>query len=1611
MSNEFRQHDQSPTPDPLAGASCVHEAFERQARRTPDRTAVVVGVTRLSYAEVDQRANGIARRLHEQGVRRGTLVGVCVDRDEWLVPTLLGVLKTGAAYVPLDPAYPVQRTRFIAEDAALTVIVASTGAQRIPPPTTTVVRVEDVRPTASFDPDATVTGDDAAYVIYTSGSTGTPKGVVVEHRNVVNFLRWAARAFTPAEVRGVLAASSVCFDASVWEIFIPLVSGGTVILADNLLAVPTLPARSEVTMLAVVPSALSVLLREPLPPNVRIVITGGEASTRALCDRIFGNPQVRRVLNAYGPTECTVICVVAEVDRSGSEAPPIGQGIAGAHLSVRGPDGTEVPEGDVGELWVAGPGVARGYLGRPEANARSFGPFGYRTGDLVRREGTTFHFAGRADDQVKIRGYRVEPGEVEAALAAYPGVRHAVVLADSDRLVGYVESDTVTEAELRVWLGSRLPDYLVPWRIAVLPSIPVAASGKADRSALPTIAVGRDPNAPYTAPRDAAEQQIADVIAEVLGIAQVSVDDRFADLGGHSLAAARVVSELGRRRGTAVPLAAFLSHPTVEGLARALTTIEPEPPLRQRPGLDRYPLTSAQREFWLLRQLDPTSPVTTLAMSIGVHGPVSAAALRVALNEIVRRHEVLRSVVVDDGDEPWLVVRPPVQVPVDEVDLRRLSPLAQQERLADVHRVAAGYAFDLHGDVPLLRATMAHLADEVAEVIVVVDHLAFDGGSVAPFLRELAAELADEPVADPSVQVGDVALHEWELDALPQRRERLDTYWGTELAGAVLPDDLPGRAEPPGHASARLTVALDRGLVTRLHRLATASGSTPFAGYLAALGLVVGGLTGRTDVVIGAAAARRHRPGTRALLGPLVDVLPLRLRMNADLTFRALVRQCTATTSAALAHQELPAVNLLGHLPAHRVAGASRTPVILSMQPIDEPATVSRHGVRLDLHSDRGTGAAANELTVFVARTADQVELQVEYAVGRFDRTDMEAFAERLLGVLRAGLDDPDQPLAAVDLVSASERASLLIRGEGPALPEIRPTTVVEAVLAQAASRPDAVAVSDPDGNLTYAELETWSRRVAEGLVASGVRPGDIVGLSLPRDRLLPAAVLALWRAGAAYLPLDVDYPDDRLAWMAADSSARVVLARGPAPAGLPGLDIDELGRYRAERSLPTLTGEHLAYLIYTSGSTGRPKGVEVTHANVAACITGQAAILRPGPADSMPVIAPLSFDMSVQEMWTPLAAGGRCVVVERACTTDGHALVERLISSGVTMLDLTVTTLRMLMAANLPVMPTLRVMAGAEVLDPALAEQVLGRVGQLWHQYGPTETTVTSHLHRVRSVDGGKIPLGLPNPGYRCYVMDPLGRLVPPGVVGELWIGGAGVARGYRNLPTRAFVADPFVPGERCYRTRDKARWRADGLLEFHGRFDDQAKVRGYRIELGEVETALRADPQVTGAAVTVSGSGGDAHLVGYLVPEDVDADVVQARLRARLPDHMVPRRWMTLADLPTTTGGKLDRAALPEPLHPGSSRVSPRTEAEHLVATVWGEVLNRPEIWADDDFFALGGHSLAATRVVGRLRDALHLAIPVQTLFDRPVLADFATAVEHLLLDELAHTNPRNR
>ncbi len=1755
------------------GIGLVHRAMEETAGRVPDGIAVIAGAVRLTYAELHRRAGAVARELRRLGVGRGSLVGVCLERDEWLVPALLGVWKAGAAYVPLDPAYPASRSEFIAADAGIECLVSSaavlrrrgdvlraTGVEVLD--VGTVGRGADQRADLDLDLAADGAPTDAAYVMYTSGTTGQPKGVVVEHRNVAALLQWESSVYSADELRGMLAATSVCFDPSVTQLFLPLLRGGTVILAENLLALSALPARDLVTTVYGTPSALAALVREPLPPGVRTVRAGGEPLTRALADRIHANAGVRRVVQSYGPTECTVSCATHEVPATGRAEPPIGSPYAGSGLSVRDAAGNPLGDGETGELWVSGPLVGRGYLGRPELTAERFvtdaaGVRHYRTGDLVRRVDGLHHFAGRIDDQVKVRGFRIELGEVEATLAGHPAVRHAVALAPADGdgtrlLLAYAESAdrTLTEARLRDWLRDRLPEHLVPSRIAVLDRLPAGPTGKTDRAALAALEFGRAVDTEYTAPRTGTEQRIAETVAGVLGLgpAEVGIHDEFGALGGHSLAAARVCAVLGRDFGTAVSLTDFLAAPTVAGLATLLRDGSADgsgnaPALVRHPGRDSYPLTAAQQGMWLLRQIGSGERATTIAFRLRLRGLPGTARLRAALDAVVERHEVLRSVVLPgaavagagaDGagavgagrdasgravdEEPVASVRPPAPVPFEEHDLRGVSGAEQVKQAAELTRAAASHVFDLATETPLLRAALLRLDEDDAELVVVTDHVAFDGWSIGVLMSELAAGLAGRAddrsedgsddgseLAPPPVQVGDLALHERALAAGPERVEELRAFWARELADAVPPHDLlPAESAGPGRPGGeRLARPLDAGTAAALRKLAADCGSTPFATFLTALGVLVAGLTGRSDVVLGAAVAHRAHPELEAVVGPLVGISPVRLRLAEGESFRSTVGRAAATTARVMDHSGFTVQEAFEAAGIEHPRGTIGTPVVLSLQPAGLPVAVEHDGVRLELLGEATGGGTQAPLTVFVNETVQGPELRIAYDADRFGPADAEAFADRLLRILGAAAADPDLPLSALELVSAAERAELLAAGTGVPLPADGPRTVVAAVLEQAARRPTAVAVSDSAGELGYGELAERSRRVAEALLAASTatatatatvtapatapapatatafEPGAepvgsfTVGVCLPRDRYLPAALLGVLRAGAAYVPLEPDQPVERLRAQLADSGATVVVAAGdtlalagelaeavgaglldlggpggPGPvwvhfAKSPNTLQSALGTLQSAPAgplaLPELAPEGLAYVLYTSGSTGLPKGVEVTHANLAAFVA--AMRITPGvrPEDVMLGLTSPAFDVFGFELWVGLACGLRLVMLDREAAVDGYAVARFVERAGVTLMTATPTTLRMLVAAQWSA-PGVRVVSIGELLDPELAGELLARTGELWNAYGPTESTVYSTVARVRPPVGGAVPIGRPLAGETAYVLDAMGRLVPPGVTGELWIGGAGVARGYRNRPdaTEAsfrpdpfaadpFATDPLAPGGRRYRTGDLARWRPSaspwpeaggGTLEFRGRRDQQVKLRGHRVELGEIETALRTDPAVVDAAVVVRGDGSDAHLVGYLAvgpsaATAVSATGVEERLRARVPDHMVPRRWVVLDALPLTASGKVDRGALPAPGREsnggesgrasGRDRIAPRTDAELLAAEVWEAVLGVAEVGAHDDFFALGGHSLAATRVVGRLIAALDLAVPVRLLFEHPVLADFAAGLEALLLADL--------
>jgi amino acid adenylation domain-containing protein len=1032
------------------------------------------------------------------------------------------------------------------------------------------------------------------------------------------------------------------------------------------------------------------------------------------------------------------------------------------------------------------------------------------------------------------------------------------------------------------------------------------------------------------------------------------------------------------------------------------------------------PLSAAQSRLWFMAQYQADSAAYNVPVTLRLHGPTDQAALLGALRDVADRHQVLRSVIRSDAQGPVTVPMPASAVPLSVVD-------TSARHLDAVVRDEARRPFALAVEPPM-RAVLFRIADDDHLLVLTLHHVAFDDWSYELIVTDLAAFYAARldstgpprpalPTA-PRLQYADIAAWERSQQGDPAAVE----WWANRLGNLAPLLNLPTMRPRPAVAdwtASHVPLTINGDVAERLRAVAQEAACTPYMVLLAAWQALLGRLADVDDVAVGMPEAGRHHPETETVVGCFVNTVVARTDLSSDPTGRELLSRVRDVVLDAFAHSDVAFDQVVQRLqPERSMAGAPLVQVLLNLleearppasfpgltvAATEPPIVTTQFDLSLQLASDRGAYRG-----------------QLVYRRDLFDSVTVGRWASWFVALLDGMLADIDRPVSAVDILDPSQRAELITAGTGRPLPARRSETVVDAILAHTQQRPDAVAITDTAGQMTYAELAERSKVTATAIwdaLSEGSDTDAVVGVCLPRDRFAPAALLGVLRAGAAYLPLEPEWPAERLGRLAADGGVGLVVSRGTALAAaraIPGvtvLDLDQPGADAGTTRLPHVRPTDLAYVLYTSGSTGRPKGVEITHANLACFVA--AMRLRPGiePTDSMLAVAPLTFDLSAGEIWAALAAGARCHVVDRACALDPRLLAQQIDAGAVTTMLVTPTTLRLLLAADWSGDSRLRVSSAGETMDNALAAELIGRVGELWNCWGPTETTIISTAHRVADTTTDTVPIGTTMEGEWLYIVDRHGRLALAGVTGELWIGGAGVARGYRGqqeMTAAAFTADPFRPGERCYRSGDLARWREGGVLDIVGRRDRQVKVRGYRIELGEIEAALLGRPAVTNAAVVVRGRDADAHMVGYVTPSTLDIETLQGELRRQLPEYLVPRRWMKLDALPLLGSGKVDRSALAEPdrMVPSRGGRPPSTDAELLVGEVWQTVLADVEVRAHDDFFALGGHSLAATRVAGRLSEALAFPVPVRLLFERPILADLAAEIERLVLADLTET-----
>ncbi|HEY9401549.1 MAG TPA: amino acid adenylation domain-containing protein, partial [Pyrinomonadaceae bacterium] len=1644
------------TRSEYAREQCLHEMFAAQAARTPDAIAVVYGDEQLTYAELEGRANQLARHLRSLGVGAETRVGLYLSRTTELVVAMLGILKAGGAYVPLDAQYPAERVAFMLADSGAQVVLTEQALIETLPASTAQALCLDTNhekiARQSKEPLASATAsDNLAYVIYTSGSTGRPKGVAIEHRAAVAMCMWANEVFTPPELERVLASTSICFDLSVYELFVTLGAGGAIVLADNALGLPALPAAYTVTLINTVPSAIAELLRiKGVPESARVINLAGEALPQRLVTRLYEQETVRAVYNLYGPSEDTTYSTWMLMRKGFDENPPIGRPISNTQAYVLDKHLRPVAIGVSGELYLSGAGLSRGYLNRPDATGEKYlaHPFSldagarmYQTGDIVRyRPDGVLEYLGRGDYQVKVRGFRIELGEIETALNGHPAVGECVVVVREDaggskHLAAYVVAQpdqTFSVGELRSFLGRSLPAHMIPSVLMRLDSLPLTPNGKINRRALPAPVssnAGGDGVA-FVAPRTPVEEIVAGIWATALELEQVGINDNFFELGGHSLVATRVVSRIREAFEVELPLRSLFESPTVEELSKRVEEAVSagaglqSPHIRPVSRAAGLQLSFAQQRLWFLDQLEPHSPAYNIPATVRFNGALNIHALEQSLNEVTARHESLRTTFGTAGTEPVQIISPPRPVTLALIDAAALGE-AQIERLVAVE---AARPFDLTRG-PLLRACLLGTGKDEYLLVLTMHHIISDGWSTGVLVREAATLYralttgSPSPLAELPVQYADYAG--WQRDWL--KGGTLDAqlaYWRRQLDGAPaaleLMTDRP-RAATSSNRNASEPFVIPATLAQSFKHLSRLESATFYMTLLAAFKVLLYRWTGQEDILVGTPIAGRTRRETEDLIGFFVNTLVLRTQVGGELSFRELVGRVREATLGAFTHQDVPFEKLVEELQPER--DLSRTPFFQVMFVLQNNVggNLDMPGLQTRLEGGANSVAKFDLMLVLQDEPDGSLSASLNYNAGLFEPATIRRMATHFEQLLQGIALDSGQSLSGLPMLTDEETHLLLDEWKGTRSEYAREQCLHEMFAAQAARTPDAIAVVYGDEQLTYAELDVRANRLARHLRTLGVGAETPVAIMSDRSGDMIVGLVGILKAGGAYVPLDPQYPQPRLKFMLEDAGARVVLTRQNLLERLPeqhaqivcfDTDAHLIAAHSGRAPASNVSADNLAYIIYTSGSTGRPKGVSVPHRAVARLVkqTNYAWL----DADQVFLqYAPLSFDASTFEVWGSLLNGARLVVMS-AGRSSLEELGETLRRQQVTTLWLTAGLFHLMVEERPQDLRGVRqLLAGGDVLSPSHVERVLREVEgcRVINGYGPTENTTFTCCNPSAAPDafGLNVSIGRAISNTEVYVLDRNLRAVPVGVAGELCAGGDGLARGYLNHPE--LTAEKFIPhvysqrgGEYLYRTGDLVRYLPDGNIEFLGRLDAQVKVRGFRIELGEIEAALGGHPSIRESVVVAhEPKPGDKQLAAYVVCEPESAATVadlHGYLKGRLPGYMIPSAFMQLDCLPLTPNGKVDRQRLPAPEQPETGEgfyIAPQTPIEEVLAGIWADVLGlRRRIGVEEDFFELGGHSLLATRAASRVREAFAVEVPLRFLFEQPTIKALAERIE---------------
>jgi amino acid adenylation domain-containing protein len=1648
----------------------IHDLFVQQAQRAPDTVAILQNGRTLTYRDLDRRSNQFAHYLRSLGVRMEMPVGVYLERSfEWVI-AVVGIMKSGGCYVPLDLMYPKERLKYMIRQSQVLVVLtqASLRTQLAEVSSVEVIELDTNESAISRQSNSpleqSAMPQSLAYILFTSGSTGRPKGVMVQHQGFVNYLTQMRAVFSLENGDAVLQVTSPSFDPSLRELFATLSSGAQLVLpgsneANDPMAYLRLIREGSVSrIIGITPTMLKMIVayagdQDHSRSRLSAIFPSGEALEPGLCADVcktFG-PQVR-ITNIYGPTETTLTCCTFALAQSQSNAGavPIGRPIANVEAWVLDRYGELLPAGVPGELCIGGIGLSRGYAQQPDLTADRFvpSPFNdgtrlYKTGDRVRwLANGLLEFLGRVDHQVKLRGYRIEPGEVESVLGEHPSVREAAVVVRQDvvgetRLVGYVVWREPATGDLRVvrnYLKHRLPEYMIPAALVVLEELPLTPSKKVDRKALPAPAaeiyseLDGSTASMYSPPRTPMEEMLAGIWKEVLHSGQIGINDDFFVLGGHSLLAMRVIAQVRNVLKIEIPLRAIFVKPRMAELAQHIEELQLTgntvalPPLTSRPRTGPLPLSFAQERLWFLEQLGLAGTAYNVPAAFHLQGVLDVKALELSLTQLVKRHESLRTHFESAGSECRQVIETAVEFHLEVIDL---SPLDTEERVREAWRrrqEEIEWRFNLERG-PLFRASLQRLAPEEHVLLLTAHHIISDGWSMGLLVRELgelyAGLMEGRVVQLPELKVQYSDYAQWQREWLAGEvlEEQLG-YWRDKLSGAAvlqMPTDR-GRPPIPSFRGGFVSFSVSPELREGMEKLARMEGATLYMVLLAGLQVLLGRWSNQQDVVVGSPIAGRRYLETEGLIGFFVNMLALRTDLGEQPGFREVLRRVKEVMLGAYAHQDMPFEKLVAELQPQR--DLSRQPlfqVAFALQNI-LPDELDLPGLKLrPMAGEHGTSKF--DLGIVVEEAFSKLHGHIKYATDLFDENTIVRLIDHWKRLMEGAVAKPECCIWELPLLSEEERRQLLVEWNATEREDLDARHVHELFAQQAGKTPDSIALVYQDEHLSYAGLEARSNRLAGYLRAKGAGPELIVGLCVDRSVEMVVGVLGILKAEGAYLPLDPNYPDARLALMIQDARPKVILTttelsrRMPATFQVIAFDGEELHslletaetRSSTDARRSFLLPQHPAYVIYTSGSTGTPKGVVITHAGIPNLIKTQVPHYAVTAKSRVLQFSSLSFDAATSEIARALLSGAT-LVLPTSYERSGDALAQIIQRHDITHVSLPPAVLSTIPNHTALSLETLSV-AGEACSGELVARWSKGR--RMLNVYGPTEITVCATFSDP--LFGSQMPsIGRPISNMRVYVLNQTLEPVPVGAQGELYIAGVGLARGYLSRPdltAERFVPNPFDPsGTRVYRTGDMVCWRPDGNLEFEGRTDRQVKIRGFRVELGEVEAILHEHPWVQQAAVVARQDlPGEKRLVGYFVwAERGVGDIAGLRsyLKERLPEYMVPAFLVALESLPLTVHGKVDQKALPAPEEQvqGMTYAPPQTPVQEMLAEIWAEALHTKHVGIHNDFFELGGHSLLTTRVIAGIREKLKIELPLRTIFENPTIAELAQRSEEL-------------